>query len=189
MQDFYIPLVDLQFDIDKIRKELDTIVKPPMGGTAITTTYEEAEKEKYDFSKFRSITKNDAYGVRRFITGEQDADLVYYPSCLKGSYIQTVEEMISEYLGLSFPRVRISKFIGGSPEFKQVDLSYHTDPHTPYRVHIALNSSSDIFWKFRSNDAEYIINQPANGMPVLIEVANTQHSVEIPFGKFRYHIC
>lgn len=188
MYDFYIPLVDLKFDIDRIRNELEVIVKPPMGGTAITTTLTESKKDVYDFSQYRSITKLDEYGVRRFPTGEADTDLVYYPKCLEYSYIRTVEETISKYIGLDKPRIRISKFIGGSAEFKAVDLSYHTDPHTPYRVHIALNSAYDVDWYFKNATGEYKINQPANGIPALVEVAQTEHSVRIPFGKFRYHI-
>lgn len=188
MHNFYIPLSSFSIDIDRIKHELADYVKPNEGGYAITTSKQLTSDPNYDFTQFRGITYPNADGVRTFASGEVDTDLVFYPTVLEGSYIQTVEQTISEYLGLSTPRIRISKFIGGIGAHKVNHLDFHTDPHTPYRVHIALNTMSNVYWKFKTIDQEYKIHQPADGVPVLIEVANTAHAVTVPFGSVRYHM-
>ena len=188
MHNFYIPLTSFKIDLDRIRHELATYVRPEEGGYAITTSKQLASDVDYDFSQFNGITYPDANGVRTFPSGETDTDLVFYPKVLEGSYIQSVEQMVSSYLGLSSPRIRISKFIGGVGAHKINYLDFHTDPHTPYRVHIALTVMPNVYWKFKTNEQEYKIHQPADGVPVLIEVAETAHAVTIPFGSVRYHI-
>ncbi len=188
MQDFYIPLADLRFDVDKIRNELETIVRPGYSGYALTVTKELAELDFYNFDQYNSITVADEYNIRRFPDGKLDTDLVFYPRALENSYIRQVEQAISSYLGLQTPRVRMSKIIGSSSLQEAEGLGLHTDPHTPFRVHLALETMPMNKWKFRQEGKEYNIHQPANGVPVLIEVANTEHSVIMAPRMTRMHI-
>lgn len=188
MHNFYIPLTAFNIDLARIKYELAKYVKPKSGSYAITTAKDLANVDEYDFTQFRGITHANINGVRVFETGEQDTDLIFYPRCLQGSYLQEVEQSITAYLGLSSPRIRISKFIGGTSTHKSVYLDFHTDPHTPYRVHITLDVMPGVYWKFKTSEQEYKIHQPADGVPVLIEVAETAHAVDIPIGCHRYHI-
>ena len=186
MHDFYIPLVDLKFDIDRIRNELEAIVKPSYQSYALTVTEELANDNTYDFSQYNSITQFDEYGIRRFPDGTLDTDLIYYPACLQNSYIKEVEIEISNYLGLHSPRVRFSK-AKGSTKLEE-SLKLHTDPHTPYRVHLALETMPMHKWRFKNKDTDCTIHQPANGIPYLVEVANTEHAVILAPRMVRYHI-
>ena len=184
----YIPLVELKVDVQRIKKEIMDIVKPKQFGSfALTVTEQLAQLEEYDFMSYMGITTEDDEGVRRFADGKVDTDLIYYPKSLEGSYIQEVEQRVSKYLGLGSPRVRMSMTKNNNTTVIKELLPYHLDPHTTYRVHVALVTSPGTTWEFKSGDVETSVHQPVDGVPVLIDTETVLHAVKIDSNSTRFH--
>jgi hypothetical protein len=185
MQDFYIPL-NFKVDVDRLNREVGMYIRPVRGDFGITTTKELANNLKFDFRQHRGWSYADENGQRRLESGELDTDIVHWPLKLNGSYIKEVGLMISKLVGVDNPRVRLSRYFD---EEVESGIRYHVDPHTPFRIHIALKTNPTAIWKFRTHDEVYYdIHQPADGTPVFIEVNKTSHAVQVPAGIERVHL-
>ena len=168
---FYIPL-NYKVDVERLLLEVNTIINPQHSDYGITTSHHHVNDEVPDFKRYSGISTLDSNGVRKLKSGETDEEIVFWPKVLEDSYIKKLADDFSAMIGLKNPRVRMSKSI--LPR-----IPMHTDPHTPYRIHIALETDKDcMFWGFReSSGVEHLIHQPADGIPVLIETGITSHSV------------
>lgn len=180
---FYIPLENHRVDIERLRYEVDTVVRPTETGTyGLTTSKNYIDEVPQDWKRYSQASQLDSLGERRLESGERDEDIVYWPKELHGSYIQELGYKFSDLLQIKDPRARLSL---------QTNTVVHNDPHTPYRIHIALETDPSILWLFfDENNRIHPIHQPANGVPVLIETGITRHSVKIPKSsqKTRMHL-
>lgn len=180
---FYIPLLNHRVNIDLLRKEVETIIKPiEHGSYGLTTSKDYTDETPHNWRRYSQISRLDSLGERKLESGERDEDIVYWPKELQGSYIQELGYKFSDLLKIKDPRVRMSL---------QATTGIHNDPHTPYRIHIALETDPSILWLFiDENNKAHQIHQPADGVPVLIETGITRHSVMIPRNakKNRIHL-
>ena len=167
---FYIPLHAISVDLERLRAEVNlipTLNRPSCYG--LTTSIKYIDEDPVNFSRYSSVSSLNSHGERILSGGERDEEVVHWPALLRNSYIKELGDMFSELVQIKTPRVRMSV---------QSRADYHNDPHTPYRIHIAIDSTPDSVWKFReTNGIEHVIYQPADGIPVLIETGKTQHCV------------
>jgi hypothetical protein len=167
---FYIPLYSIPVDLERLREEvaaIPTLNKPSCYG--LTTSIKYIDEVPVNFNRYSSISTLNSQGERILPDGERDEEIVHWPVPLRNSYIKKLGDVFSELVQIKTPRVRMSV---------DARVDYHNDPHTPYRIHIAINSNPEAVWKFReTNGTEHIIYQPADGNPVLIETGKTQHAV------------
>lgn len=172
---FYIPLPQYKVDLQKLSNEVFSEIKPYKAGDYGITTSLQHVNEDYDFKRYSGISHFNAEGERLLGSGERDEDIVYWPKKLANSYMKELADIFSDAIGIKNPRVRMSV---------NATISSHSDPHTPYRIHIALMTDPLILWHFReANGNMHSIHQPADGIPVLIETGITEHGVSIPHDK------
>jgi hypothetical protein len=183
---FYIPLVDLAVDLEQIKQEVYSIINPQEGDYAVTCQQQDQDLDVYDFKKYAGQRVYNPNSRFLLATGEMDTDIVYWPKCLQGSYIQQFGEIVTEYLGLTAPRCRLS--IRNNPKYPS-NIGFHVDNHTPYRVHIALETTEHCIWRFREDagSQEYQQHQPVSPQPVLIQT-QVQHDIFVPPGSRRLHL-
>lgn len=169
---FYIPLSKIKVDLDKLRYEAYSVIKvDPIKnqGYGITTTSQYVSEYPYNFKRYSGISYLNEQGERILETGERDEELIHWPEVLQNSYIKELGDIFSDLIKIKNPRVRMSVSAG---------IEFHSDPHTPYRIHIALESNPNCVWKFKEiNGTVHTIYQAADGIPVLIETGLTKHSV------------
>jgi len=120
--------------------------------------------------------------------GIRDKDLIHWHPSLINSEIYNLKNRIADFLKISNQlRCRLSF------STKNTKLGFHSDPHTPWRVHVNLKSGPNTYWKFRTLDPIEIIKwkQPTESV-WLIRTGNVQHAVEVGDGEIRqqlfYHI-
>jgi hypothetical protein len=187
--DFYIPMVNTEVDIDRLKKELDHFVKidynMPVKARSfgITTTKEFATDPFFNFRKHQTISQPDENGVRRLPDGSLDSDVTVWPTIMEGSYMKELTKTFNDILQLENPRVRASVTNGPSK------LELHHDEHTPYRVHICLQTGPGANWIFMENNGLMdTIHQPRTNNPVLINAGTVKHGLNIPAGVQRIHL-
>jgi hypothetical protein len=170
---FYIPLKSVKVDLNKLRNEVNTIIKPESGGYGITTAVDYVKEYPCNFKRYSSISYLNSEGERILPCGRRDEEIIHWPDIFDNSYIKELGNIFSELINIKNPRVRLSCQPGS--------IDYHNDPHTPYRIHIAIESNPDAIWKFKEKcGTEHSIYQPADGVPVLIETGITKHAVIMP---------
>jgi hypothetical protein len=185
LDQFYIPLVDINVDVDKVRQEIYNIVKPQIGiDCGLTCQLEDLNNDNFSFTKYTGQRKFNPHSRHILATGEDDRDLVHWPRSLQGSYIQQLGTLFSEYLEIGPPRARSSLLY---KDHANVNLNWHVDNHTPYRVHIAIETTPECLWKFRNDTESLTVHQPITSTPVLIQTA-IQHDIHVPKGHRRLHI-
>ena len=179
---FYVPLPSLRVDVYRLIKEIDHILVP--GNAYGLTVAPRCKGLPYGFNVFNGTSLPDADGTWRLDSGDADHELIHWPAELEISYVREIAEMLGNYLGMPPPRARASR-IDASGNRQGIDM--HADPHTPFRIHIALETSLDATWRFRSNGRHVRIHQPADGIPVYVETATTYHAVDVLSGR-RTHL-
>lgn len=187
--DFYIPMINVEVDVKRLKAELDHFVNIDYSlpvearGFGITTTKEFENDPFFNFRKHQTISQPDEYGVRRLPTGELDSDITVWPAKLQGSYMKELCGVFNDILQLENPRVRASVINGPSK------LALHYDEHTPYRVHICLQTGPAANWIFmEDNGMMDVIHQPCTQTPVLINAGTVKHGLNIPAGVQRIHL-
>jgi len=187
--DFYIPMVNTEVDIKRLKQEVDEYIqidysKPIKARSfGITTTKEFVNDPFFNFRKHQTISEPDANGVRRLPGGELDSDVTLWPKMLEGSYMKELTKTFNDILQLENPRVRLSVTNGPSK------LALHYDEHTPYRVHICLQTGPGANWIFMEDSGMIdVIHQPCTPNPVLINAGTVMHGLDIPEGVQRIHI-
>ena len=187
-EQFYIPLVDLTVDVERLKKEVVSIVRPVQGDYGLTCLEEDQNSNNYNFKKYsglRTANPNSRYLLADGKT--MDNEVIHWPKPLQGTYIQELASVFANYLGLPPPRCRLSV---ADSRMYPTKIGYHNDNHTPYRVHIALETTPECIWKFRlaPGEKEYTLHQPISNNPVMIETADIQHDIYVPVGHKRTHI-
>ena len=170
---FYIPLQSIKVDIDRLKNEIYEHVDCENvftnKGYAITTTEQFIDEYPLRPHRYNIRTFPDHTGEQFLPYGNRDEDVVYWPKIFENSYMKELSLIFSDIVKIKNPRVRMSV---------QTHFPHHIDIHTPYRLHIALETYPDAVWNFRDkNNIEHEIHQPANGIPVLIDSGDTMHSV------------
>jgi len=187
VKDYYIPMINIKVDRDRIRKEIDYFVKPEYKEQAknygITTSKEYVDDPNFDFRKHMTISRPDANGIRRLPGGELDSDVALWPKIMNGSYIKYLGDQFAAAINIPNPRCRMSIMNG------PFGIPSHVDEHTPYRIHICLDSGPGAKWFFKKPDGVYdMIQQSGSDTPVLIETGIVEHAVKVEPGTFRMHI-
>lgn len=172
---FYIPLQSIKVDVARLKNEIyqHIHVKNVYSnrGYAITTTPSYINETPFNPYRYCRSYYMNSTGECFLPSGDKDEDVVYWPTVFENSYMKELGEIFSDIIKIDKPRVRMSI---------QTHFRHHKDPHTPYRIHIALESYPEAVWNFKDkNNIEYEIYQPADGTPVLVETGTHDHSVVI----------
>jgi len=181
---YYIPMTQLKVDVERLKQEVQSLIGPSAElGCGITTSKEYVNEVPFRFDRHIGISKLNKFGERILPTGERDEDIVFWPSILEKSYMKELGELFSNIIKIPNPRVRLSVLD------KDQFINFHSDPHTPYRIHIALETHSNAVWMFKNElgDIEQI-HQPADGVPVIIETGRTEHAVKLLSPGRRMHL-
>ncbi len=185
-EQFFIPLVDLTVDVNRIRNEVFTYINPTGKDYGLTCTLEDVANESFDFKKHSGIrpTSDNKYLLR---DGYIETDVIHWPKILQGTYIEELGKTFAKYLELSPPRCRLSYFNNKPHDF---DIDFHYDNHTPYRVHVVLESSPGCIWKYRwsPDHPSHSLHHPVMEQPVLINTGSMQHAVHVPKNHRRLHL-
>lgn len=116
--------------------------------------------------------------------GVSDEDLIHWHPTLIGSEIYNLKNRIADFLKIDNQlRCRASFLHSGT------QMNFHTDPHTPWRVHVNLKSGDKTSWLFRTVNPTEIIEwvQPKNSV-WLIRTGDVQHSVRVAEGETRWQL-
>jgi hypothetical protein len=191
----FSPLPNFKVDTDRLYSEMFHFWRPKINSLATSTSFTTAKKYvddlDYDFFKYIGPSQfiSKSLLLKKYPDGEIDQELIYWPKLLENSYMKELGEHFSNLFQIKNYRVRASYFNtwGANEDFLATDL--HADPHTPYRLHIALKTNPDVKWIFVDELGKtHYIHQLADGVPVLIETGNTKHQVKIPKNSIRIHL-
>ena len=189
---FFIPLVDFKVDIARLTNEVYKYINPVAGDYGITCRQEDIDDDYYSFRKYSgmrpaSLVKDNPFHAS-YENGASDTDIVYWPKILQGSYIQELGNNLSALIGLSNPRCRLSLF----NQYRTYDssLEFHYDRHTPVRIHIALETTSECLWLYKEKVDTHVfqLHHPVMDNPVLVSTGSIRHNIYIPAGHKRLHL-
>ena len=116
--------------------------------------------------------------------GSGDRDFKYWHPDLIDGEMHSLSKRIAEYFNIDNNLRCRASFIDGNN-----DLAFHSDPHTPWRVHVNLKSNNGATWRFRSLESDETIEwiQPLDSI-WLIRTGNVQHSVEVNRYDIRWQL-
>ena len=191
MNDFYTPLPNIKIDIERLTKEIFHYWHPDPNIKDISASFTTAKKYVddpiCDFSRYKGIS-HYVPGTRRvkvYSDGEFDQNLTHWPKILENTYMKELGDNFAKLLNVTRYRVRASYYNSLHEDFVG---ELHRDPHTPYRIHIALKTDPNVKWLLvDKNDNAHYIHQPADGHPVLLETCYTKHQVIVPTNSIRIH--
>lgn len=126
--------------------------------------------------------KDDVHAF--YSNGTADRDLVHWHPDLANSEMYNLTIRIAECLKIN-NRLRCRASFMQGP----TGLSTHSDPHTPWRVHINLKSGPGTYWKFSDIDTKETVEwvQPKDSV-WLVRTGNVQHGLVIPEGETRWQL-
>jgi hypothetical protein len=195
MRKIFSPLPNIKVDINRLYSEMLYYWHPNLSSRATSASFTTAKKYvddlNCDFLKYTGaayLLSKDSM-VMKYPDGEIDQELIYWTKLLENSYMKELGDRFANLLQVKNYRARASYMntYGLIEDFPAGDL--HTDQHTPYRLHIALNTSLGVKWRFENEAGlTQYIHQPADGVPVLIETGKTKHQVIIPKDSIRIHL-
>jgi hypothetical protein len=116
--------------------------------------------------------------------GTGDRDFVHWHPSLIDSEIYNLKNRIADFFKIN-NRLRCrASFLPGYTK-----MGFHADPHTPWRVHINLQSGPGTRWIFRTLDPKETVEwvQPKDSV-WLIRTGDVQHSVEVAEGEVRWQL-
>jgi hypothetical protein len=190
----YNPLPNINVDIKRLYAEIFHFWKLDFNTTSsscvsFTTAKKYIDDSVYNFDRYHGISKF-APGSKRlkkiYPDGEFDHNLVHWPKISENTYMKELGDYFAQMLNVTHYRCRVSYYNSLDKDFVG---ELHNDPHTPYRIHIALKSDPAVKWilvdKYNNT---YDIYQPADGTPVLIETYPTQHQIIVPKNSVRIHL-
>jgi len=122
-------------------------------------------------------------------TTRGDKDLTTWHPSLINSEMFRLKNAIAEFFGISNNlRCRASCIPGPMPGHKRIPL-YHTDPHTPWRVHVTLKNGPGAKWLFRNVEQDQVIewHQPV-GSAWLVRTGNVQHAIDVGTNEIRWQL-
>lgn len=120
----------------------------------------------------------------QFSDGTRDGELVHWHPDLVGGEMFNLKNRIAEYLKVSDQMRCRASFIAGPG-----NIHFHSDPHTPWRVHVNLKSGPNTKWLFRNLTTNEIIEwkQPQNSV-WLVRTGDIQHSVKVVAPEIRWQL-
>jgi hypothetical protein len=187
----YTPLPNIKIDIERLHAEIFYFWKPDFNSPDISTSFTTAKKyiddSDYDFARYRgtSVFVPNTNRLKVYPDGEFDQNLVHWPKILENTYMKELGDYFAQILNVTHYRCRASYYNSLDKDFVG---ELHNDPHTPYRIHIALKSDPNVKWILVDEHSNtYDIHQPADSTPVLIETGTTQHQVIVPKNSVRIH--
>ena len=178
-------MVDLKIDVNKLTTEINTHVKPVTDDYGITCTSADAELDSFDFHAYSGMRKNISTDQYLLPSGNSELELVYWPKVLANSYLKELGLQLSKTLELGPPRCRLSMFNNRS---RPTSIGYHYDKHTPYRVHVALQTNPNCLWLYRRDGQAYRLHQPVLDHPVLVNTGEVEHDIIVPPNNTRVHL-
>jgi len=116
--------------------------------------------------------------------GIGDRDFIHWHPTMIGSEIYNLKNRIADFFKIDNQlRCRISFMTDYD------HMTFHADPHTPWRVHVNLKSGPGSRWVFRTLDPEETIewHQPKNSV-WLIRTGDVQHCVKVPKDETRWQL-
>ena len=118
-----------------------------------------------------------------------DRDLIAWHPSLLNSEMFRLRNAISDFFKIDNNLRCRTSFIGGPPPGVTRIPMYHSDPHTPWRVHIAMKTGPKTKWFFRNAEQNKIIDwhQPTGGV-YLIRTGNVQHAIDIGVNEVRWQL-
>lgn len=186
---YSVRLVRHPVDVNRLLNEVMMFIKPDLNNSicySITTDDESQNDLEYQFRKYQGFLKPPVPGKTYLPTGDLDTEIIYWPQSTQGSYIKELSKKFDLLLGLKNPRVRAS-VVHGTDEIN--GIGFHQDQIAPHRVHIALQTTKETLWKFlNKNKTTTLLHQPADGIPVLLEVGETIHDIYVPKNTTRIHL-
>jgi hypothetical protein len=116
--------------------------------------------------------------------GTPDHDLIQWHPDMVNSEMYSFKDRIASFFNIDNNlRCRLS-FING-----HWNIPKHSDPHTPWRVHVNLKSGPNCHWRFHDIETkESITWQQPTGSVWLIRTGNIQHEVVVPAGESRWQL-
>lgn len=116
--------------------------------------------------------------------GIGDRSLCHWPPDLADSEIYNFSRRITQYFNIDTPLRCRASFIHGYRK-----MTFHSDPHTPWRVHVNLKSGPGTRWLFRTVEPEETIEwiQPKDSV-WLVRTGDVQHAVEVPEDEIRWQL-
>jgi hypothetical protein len=189
---FFIPLVDIKIDMATLTNEVYKYINPTADDYGITCRQEDVNNDNYNFKKYSGMRPpapvKDNPLHASYENGAVDTDIIYWPKILQGSYIQQLGNSLSDLIGLSNPRCRLSLF--NEHRIHDSSLEFHYDKHTPVRIHIALETTSDCLWLYKEkfDSPTLSLHHPVMDNPVLVSTGSFRHNVYIPAGHKRMHL-
>ena len=191
MLDFYTPIPNIKIDINRLTEEIFHYWTPSNNhAVSFTTAKKYVDDLNYDFSHYEVISKffPNTRRIKVYEDGEFDQNIVHWPKILENSYMKELGDYFAKILNVTRYRARGSYFDTKTHMTSGFKTDLHRDPHTPYRIHIALKTSPEVNWFLvdKDNNSHYI-HQPADGVPILLETCFTQHQVIVPPDSVRMH--
>ena len=119
-------------------------------------------------------------------TGDKDL-IAWHPRLLKSEMFR-LKNAVATYLGIDNNlRCRASFSSGGTGGSRIIN--FHSDPHTPWRVHVTLKTGPNTKWLFRDVEQNKIIEwyQPL-GSVWLVRTGNIQHTVNVGDNEIRWQL-
>jgi hypothetical protein len=195
MRKIFNPLPNHKVDIDRLYSEVFYFWRIKRNqlanSTSFTTAKEYVDDPNYNFFKYSGVSEfvsKDSV-IKKYPDGQIDQELIYWPKLLENSYMKELGDYFANLFQVKNYRARASYFNTYSQEEDYPATPLHNDPHTSYRLHIALKTSPDVKWTFVDElEQTHYRHQLANGVPVLIETAKTKHQVKIPKDCIRIHL-
>jgi hypothetical protein len=119
-----------------------------------------------------------------YSTGSSDKDFIYWHPDLIDGEIYRLNNKIAEHFDIDNNLRCRASFCRGSNK-----VNFHSDPHTPWRVHVNLKSNNGATWRFRSLESDETIEwiQPLDSL-WLIRTGNVQHSIEVDQDDIRWQL-
>jgi len=116
--------------------------------------------------------------------GSSDRDFIYWHPDLIDGEMYRLSKRIAEHFDIDNNLRCRASFMNGNNK-----LSFHSDPHTPWRVHINLKSKQGATWIFRTLECDKTVKwiQPKESV-WLIRTGNVQHSVKVYGDDIRWQL-
>ena len=117
-----------------------------------------------------------------FEDGTSDREMTEWHPTLVNSEMHQLSKRIGEFFNLGTSLRCRASILHGPKE-----LYFHSDPHTPWRVHINLKTGPGTKWLFKDETGMLEWHQPSEGI-WLVRTGNIMHNVRVPAGEERWQL-
>lgn len=197
----------IEFDRNKLYYELENIVQKNAKGSSAAITNKKGTDESNWFntrSGLMHVTKVLDTGEQvskdfkrwtlgfpgewkdnlesYFPDGTGDREMIEWHPLLAKSEMRSLGQRISDYFNLNTHLRCRASFLQGPKE-----LFFHSDPHTPWRVHVNFKSGEGVKWVFKDDTGIVEWEQPSDEV-WLIRTGNIMHNVKVPANQERWQL-